>query len=99
MYCVECERFFDEPVVSYDDPSPADVDLPQGQYAYNTCPHCGSDWIEESKKCTCGNDVQIGIHFCDECKDVFGEHINQIKRELNLSQDEVEELVAEYFGW
>lgn len=101
MYrCEDCGRFFDEPIVERDDPSPRGVSLPSGYYTYWHCPYCDSEEIEEAGVCkSCGEPVESGRTLCDTCRDDLASILKETAEEFELTQDMFEDALFEIFGW
>lgn len=101
MYeCRNCGGQFYSPVIEYDDPSPAGVGLPSGAYSTETCPNCGSDDIEEANECpACGSwHIRDGA-LCPDCFDRIGEGLEELRKDLNLTEDDFEEEIVRHYGW
>lgn len=65
------------------------------------CPHCGSDDIEEVQACEiCGSATSDYFkHFCDFCHTNLEYDLEKIKEQYKLTQDKLEDMIAEHFGW
>lgn len=104
MYiCKDCGYVFEEPVVEYDDPSPAGVSLASGAYEYESCPHCGSDDIDGAEVCACCGEWYDGTKnskiVCGDCYEDIEQELEAIRKGHNLSKDDFEEVITEIFGW
>ena len=101
MYrCVDCGRFFEEPIVEHDDPSPAGVSLPSGYYTYWYCPHCGSEDIEDAGECkSCGEPVEKGVTLCEDCRKELVAILQEVAKEMKLSNEEMEDAIWQIYEW
>ena len=101
MYmCEVCRNEFEQPVVTFDDPSPAGVSLPSGSYRYESCPSCGSDRIGVASECpSCGEYHDRDGVLCADCAAELGSILDRIRTEFNLTKDDFEEAIANHFGW
>lgn len=89
FYCNTCKKYFSEPVVTNRDSETGCYDV--------LCPICGSDSIDESNRCTCGNPTTQD--FCEECYGKVKVALDKLKEELNFDQDKLEDIIANHFGW
>lgn len=82
--CHNCGSLFDkdEALIVKEDPSPAGVGLPAGEYVYVYCPHCGDDDFEEDFNLLDAIDIEEGN---DETSVVISYGGKQI--ELYLDED------------
>ena len=102
MYvCNYCGKMFEEPSLIHDDPSPSGVGLPSGHYTYQACPYCGDEDIEGTSHCvSCEIDFSgNGECLCDDCKKELADALDEIRKDMKLTQDDFEQAIAEYFGW
>lgn len=97
--CKDCGAVFEEPDVTYDDPSPSGVALPSGAYEYEFCPECGSDDIEVADECASCGEYIIGKTLCDDCKSWLVDRLVKLREDLGITQDEFEEAICEIFEW
>lgn len=91
--CHNCGEVFDkdEALIVREDPSPAGVGLPAGEYAFAYCPHCGDDDFEEDFHLADAIGIEEGENetsvvvsyggrqielFLDEDGNLEGRHIN-----------------------
>lgn len=91
MYkCNECEKFFNDPVIGQ-------MEQDTG-YVEQTCPHCGSDYFEEAHECPlCGEPTTED--FCQGCYDIVKEGLEALKEKLGATQDNLEQIISNHFGW
>jgi DNA-directed RNA polymerase subunit RPC12/RpoP len=99
MYrCDDCGRYFEEPMITYDDPSPIGVALPQGAYAEYRCPYCASEWIEEAGECaSCGEPIPSGQTLCDDCLQDLKSSLGDLANEMHMSVEQLEDAVVEIY--
>ena len=97
MYrCDDCGRFFDEPVIVYDDPSPVGVSLASGHYTEQHCPFCGSESVEEAGECvSCGEPVAKGQTLCEDCREDLRTYMADVATDMHIPMDMIEEAVEE----
>ena len=101
MYrCDECGKYFEEPSVIVDDPSPGGVGLPSGAYKFEICPYCGNDFLTEAKECpVCGGWHTNDGPLCDDCLADLTHDINGIRIEMGMAADDFELALQDSFGW
>ena len=96
--CRECGAFFSEPLVTYDDPSPTGVALPQGKYVEYHCPNCFGEDIEEAGVCaSCGEPTEAGSVLCEECRRELADIMDGVAKDMKLSADMLEEAIYELY--
>ena len=94
--CEDCGRFFSEPIIEHDDPSPSGVSLASGYYTEWYCPHCGSDLVEEAGYCkSCGEPVESGTTLCENCREDLFLELRDIAEEMKLDQIDFADAVTE----
>lgn len=88
--CKDCGNFFKEP-----NRTPMEEDT---GYVEQTCPHCGSDYFEEAHACPiCGEPTTED--FCQGCYDIVKEGLEALKEKLGATQDNLEQIIVNHFGW
>jgi hypothetical protein len=97
MYrCGWCGRFFDEPTIVKDDPSPVGVSLASGYYAEPHCPFCDSESVEEAGECvSCGEPVEIGQTLCENCREDLKSYMSDVATAMHIPMDMMEEAIEE----
>lgn len=90
MYkCEHCGMFFQTPTEFYE----ADT----GFREYR-CPHCGDDHFEDAHECPICGELTTG-DFCDDCYQQVNETLSRLKDEMRMTQDQLEDIVSNNFGW
>lgn len=88
LFCKDCGEIFDESevVVVHDDPSPEGVSLAPGHYDIDTCPWCGSDWLEEAYQCECCGKWHYGENerFCFDCLPELDSAVNELIKRIQI---------------
>lgn len=88
--CKDCGRFFEQPIV-------CEMEKDTG-YVEQTCPHCGGDYFEEAHACPlCGEPTTED--FCQDCYDIVKEGLEALKEKLGATQDNLEQIISNHFGW
>ena len=89
MYrCEDCGRFFEEPVVVHDDPSPSGVSLASGYDIEWYCPQCGSDQVEEAGECaSCGEPIADGEVLCEDCMKELKKLLKGVADDMKMDID------------
>lgn len=88
--CKDCGRFFEKPIV-------CEMEKDTG-YVEQTCPYCESDYFEEAHACPlCGEPTTED--FCQGCYDIVKEGLEALKEKLGATQDNLEQIISNHFGW
>lgn len=71
LYCTDCEQFFDEEEAKAERERIGEFWGEDAYKDYIVCPHCGSDQIEEARKCKlCDEWKPDDAHdCCEHCRD------------------------------
>jgi DNA-directed RNA polymerase subunit RPC12/RpoP len=103
MYvCQECgEEFKELKIHTIEEPSEYWGRPVVEQINIGVCPYCGSEDIKEVQICEiCGRPTSDYFsHYCDDCQRDLGRKFDRIKEQYKIDQDQLEELIAEHFGW
>jgi predicted amidophosphoribosyltransferase len=92
MYCKDCKEFFNEPIVT-----PMEQET---GYVGQFCPHCGSDYIEETHPCKCcGEDTIEENEFCDDCMEQLIEELQDLQKRFDVTAEVLEDMICEYYGY
>ena len=97
--CKECGAVFEEPNVTYDDPSPSGVALASGAYEYDYCPECGGEDIEVADECASCGEYIIGKTLCEDCKKAFALSLTDLAVEYGITENELQDAICEIFEW
>ena len=92
-YCRDCKDWFKEPDIS------RWVEPHGEEWAIELCPACKSDNVTKVATCACGDGCSEGKYWCDRCHDKIGWWLNEARKDLNISIDELGDLIAEHYGW
>lgn len=64
------------------------------------CPYDKNHNVVGISQCPiCGNDMGENDSFCEDCYEIVRLALNSLKEELDCSQDDFEEIIANHFGW
>lgn len=63
------------------------------------CNECGGDQLVGIKTCACGNEMSENDEFCSNCYYDLNQALTEFRDDHRLSQDQLEEIVANFFGW
>lgn len=64
------------------------------------CPYDKNHNVVGISQCPiCGNDMGENDSFCEDCYEIVSLALNSLKEELDCSQDDFEEIIANHFGW
>ncbi len=103
MYiCENCKEEFSEPEIkTIEEPCEYWGAQVSAYLHIETCPFCGSEDIEEVQACEiCGHATSDFFrHFCDFCHKNFEYDLTQIKHDYKITQEQLEDLITEHFGW
>lgn len=69
---------------------------------YKACPDCGSDDVEECKKCLiCGEYFAPDRveEICSDCMQIMDVELLDIQKRYGVTRDELETWIVEFFGW
>lgn len=91
MYCNDCNKFFEYPVMGTPEPETG--------WVSQTCPHCGGDHFTESLFCPCGEEIPGYRRFCDDCLRKVSTNMSFLKNVLDYDQQDLEDIIATHFGW
>jgi DNA-directed RNA polymerase subunit RPC12/RpoP len=80
MICNNCGRSFDTPATAHQMHYEVDT---MREEAYQICPYCNSEEIEESSVCpVCGNEKALTDDYCDDCQASIHEDVSCLIKEL-----------------
>jgi CDGSH-type Zn-finger protein len=89
IYCFDCKQYSDEALVGRTCPDTGHTPI--------ICPKCYSDNFTEAKICNCGEPTYGD--FCDKCYEKVADTLNDLKEELKLTDDDLEQIISNHFGW
>lgn len=89
MYCNDCKSYFDEPIV--------EMDRETG-YREATCPHCGSDYLEETQLCKCCGADTVN-EYCDNCMEEIAEELRDLQKRFDITEEVLEEMIVAHYGF
>lgn len=101
LRCQECGDVFREArLKTYDEPSEYWGAQVSEKWTVETCPSCGSDELEQVKPCpSCGEMVRMDESFCDECHKELSEKLDEMQHFFGISYEDLQDMIAEHFGW
>lgn len=99
--CDRCGEYFEKPIIHR-------MEQDTG-YIPQTCPNCESEYYSEVNVCRiCGKPTDSEAdEFCDECKEIVGDHLKNLSNELffrtQMTEDEfndydLRDVLMEYYG-
>lgn len=90
MYkCSHCKNYFQTPTEMYE----ADT----GYRGYR-CPHCGDDEFEDAHECPICGDLTTE-DYCSDCYQQVNAVLSQLKSDMGMTQEQLEDIVSNNFGW
>lgn len=89
MYCINChESVTVEEEHDY-----------ETNYHHYTCPECGNDDLQGITICACGNEKGESEKFCHSCVTDVTQTLTEFRDDHGMTQDDLEEIIADHFGW
>lgn len=100
MYkCLDCGETFRTPATKvYEEPCEYWGAQISEKFTVAKCPCCSSEDIEDTGTCViCGEASEEPV--CTECMKDIQWYMEQIRNELGIDNEQLEEAIARYFGW
>lgn len=97
--CLDCGATFPEPnVEQIEDPREYWGAACSETFVEYHCPYCGSDDVDEQNDCIiCGEATEDG--FCKQCHVNLQHDLEQIQKDYKLTWGQLQDFIAEHFGW
>ena len=97
--CQTCNETFREPETKKWDEHSEYFGRPVGEiWVRDICPYCKSEDITEVNECVSCTEPTENV-FCNECHKELGEYLKAIQDVFNIDYEQLQEFIAEHFGW